>query len=183
MTTTEGVERLVERRPPAETARLSKRRDVRHHSLSQTNKGVSEWVILCFEPSHASTKDYIRVEHRLHSISKLFISQVITPRVIRCFLSFLNFKEKLFQPFYIPRALNTGTCIQHPSLLCGSTREPILAAANTGTKAQTTKWWNLSNIPRWAGLTTFTVSLLLLNFSFFSAKISAFNSHASQNNY
>ena len=37
-------------------------------------------------------------EHKLHSISKSFISQVIMPQVM------------FFQPIYFPRALNTGTC-------------------------------------------------------------------------
>ena len=40
------------------------------------------------------TKDYIRVEHKLHSISKLFISQVIIP----CHV--------FFKPIYVPWALN-----------------------------------------------------------------------------
>ena len=35
-----------------------------------------------------------------------------------------------FEPIYIPRALNTGTCIQqgNPILFCGPTQEPVLAA-------------------------------------------------------
>ena len=31
--------------------------------------------------SPATTKDYIRAEHKLHSVSKLFTSQVIIPQV------------------------------------------------------------------------------------------------------
>ena len=49
-------------------------------------------------------RDYIRAEHKLHSISKLFISQVIIPQVM------------FFEPIYIPWALNTGTCIQQGDL-------------------------------------------------------------------
>ena len=39
-----------------------------------------------------------------------------------------------FEPIYIPRALNTGTCIQQGDLIlfCGLTQKPVLAAANTG---------------------------------------------------
>ena len=51
-------------------------------------------------PTWVTTKDHIRAEHKLHSISKLFISQVITPQVM------------LVEPTYIPRAPNTGTCIR-----------------------------------------------------------------------
>ena len=56
-------------------------------------------------------KDYIRAAHKLHSISKSFISQVIIPQVI------------FFEPMYIPRALNTGTCLRQGDL-CGPTQEP-----------------------------------------------------------
>ena len=47
----------------------------------------------------STTKDYNRAEHKLRSISKLFISQVT-----------------FFEPVYIPWALNTGTCIQQDDL-------------------------------------------------------------------
>ena len=45
-------------------------------------------------------------EHKLHSISRLFISQVMIPQVMLLVFLFLFF------PVYIPRVLNTGTCIQ-----------------------------------------------------------------------
>ena len=48
--------------------------------------------------------DYIRAEHKLHAIAKLFISEVIIPQVM--------FSE----PIYIPWALNAGTCIQQADL-------------------------------------------------------------------
>ena len=40
----------------------------------------------------------------------------------------------LFEPIYIPRALNTGTCIQHGDLFysAGLHRNHVLATANTG---------------------------------------------------
>ena len=70
----------------------------------------------------STTKDYIRAEHKLHSISKLVISQVIIPQ------------SQGFQPIYIPRALNTGTCIQQGYLFysAGLHRNHVLATANTG---------------------------------------------------
>ena len=39
-----------------------------------------------------------------------------------------------FEPIYILRALNTGTCIRQGDtiLFCGPTQEPVLATANTG---------------------------------------------------
>ena len=56
--------------------------------------------------AQSTTKDYIRAEHKTHHNSKLnIISQVIIlPQVM------------FFEPFYIPRALNTGTCIQQGDL-------------------------------------------------------------------
>ena len=48
------------------------------------------------------TKDYIRAEHKLYSISKSLSSQVIIPQVT------------LFEPIiYIPRAFNTGTRVTY----------------------------------------------------------------------
>ena len=72
--------------------------------------------------AQSTTKDYIRVEYKLHSISKLFISQVIIPQVM------------FFQPIYIPRKLNTGTCIWQGDLFysAGLHRNHVLATANTG---------------------------------------------------
>ena len=64
----------------------------------------------------------MRAEHKLHSISKLFISQVTTPQVM--------FSE----PIYIPPALNTGTCIWQGDLFysVGLHRNHVLTTANTG---------------------------------------------------
>ena len=42
--------------------------------------------------NQSSTKDYIRAEHKLQSVSKLFISQVIIPQVVCvCFFFFSLF--------------------------------------------------------------------------------------------
>ena len=50
------------------------------------SKCGSQLVSWCFEPSQlqriTSTKDYIRSEHKLYSISKSFISQVTIPQVM-----------------------------------------------------------------------------------------------------
>ena len=77
-------------------------------------------------------KNYIRVEHKLHSISKLFISQVILPQVMLWFF-FFCVCVWFFFPIYIPRALNTGTCIQQGDLFysAGLHRNHVLATANT----------------------------------------------------
>ena len=40
----------------------------------------------------------------------------------------------LFEPVYIPQALNTGICIQVTNLCCGPTQKPVLATASTGKK-------------------------------------------------
>ena len=74
-----------------------------------------------------TTKDYIMAEDKLHSISKLFISQVMIPQVmLLLFLSYL----------YSAGAQHGGL---HPAgwpiLFCEPTEEPVLATANTG-KAQ-----------------------------------------------
>ena len=56
--------------------------------------------------AQSTTKDYIRAEHKLYFNSKLnIISQVIIPPQVM-------FSE----PVYMPRALNTGTCIQQGDL-------------------------------------------------------------------
>ena len=70
----------------------------------------------------STTKDYIRSERKLHSISKLFISRVIIPQVM----------------FFLAYLYSAGT--RHgnlhpagwPILLCGPTEEPVLATANVG---------------------------------------------------
>ena len=56
--------------------------------------------------AQSTTKDYIRAEHKLYYNSKLtIISQVIIlPQVM------------FFELIYMPRALNTGTCIQQGDL-------------------------------------------------------------------
>ena len=50
--------------------------------------------------AQSATEDYIRAEHKLHSISKSFISQVM-----------------FFEPVYILPVLDMGTCIQQGDLL------------------------------------------------------------------
>ena len=74
--------------------------------------------------AQSTTKDYIRAEHKLHSISKSFISQVTIPQIMWVF----------FLPIYIPQALNTGTCIRQGDLFhsAGLHRNDVLATANTG---------------------------------------------------
>ena len=72
--------------------------------------------------AQSTKKDYIRAERKLHSISKLLISQFVTPQVI-CFWAYLY---------------SAGT--QHgtlhpagwPMLIYGPSQEPVLAAVNTG---------------------------------------------------
>ena len=74
--------------------------------------------------AQSTTKDYIRAEHKLFFNSKLnIISQVIIlPQVM------------FFEPIYMPRALNTGTCLRQGDLFnsAGLHRNHVLATANTG---------------------------------------------------
>ena len=72
--------------------------------------------------AQSTTKDYIRAEHKLPSIFKLFISLVVIPQVT------------FFEPIYIARAFNTGTCPQQGDLFysAGLHRNHVLATANTG---------------------------------------------------
>ena len=65
-------------------------------------------------------------QHKLHSISQLFISQVIIPQVMYCCCCFL--------PIYMPWALNTGTCLWQGDLFysAGLHRNHELATANPG---------------------------------------------------
>ena len=75
--------------------------------------------------AQSTKKDYIRAEHKLHSISNSFISQVIIPQVM------------FFEPIYIPQALNTGTCMWQGDLFYSAGlhwkvhRNHVLATANT----------------------------------------------------
>ena len=50
-----------------------------------------KWVSLLVLWAQSTKKDYIRAEHKLHSISKLFISQVIIPQVM-IFFSLFTFR-------------------------------------------------------------------------------------------
>ena len=65
----------------------------------------------------------MRPEHKLHFISKLFISQVIIPQVMW-----------VFWPIYIPQELSTGTCLCQGDLFysAGPHRNHVLATAKTG---------------------------------------------------
>ena len=83
------------------------------------------WLVLW---AQSTTKDYITAEHELHSISKLFISQVVIPQT--CFFVVVVF----FNPICIPWALSTGTCIRQGDLFhnAGLHRSQVLATANTG---------------------------------------------------
>ena len=74
--------------------------------------------------TESTSKDYIRAEHKLQSISKLFIPQVIIPNTkTTAQIVFTISKRKtrktttrVLEPICIPRALNTGTCIQQGDL-------------------------------------------------------------------
>ena len=67
--------------------------------------------------AQSTTKDYIRAEHKLHSISTSFISQVITPQVM-FFRLFLFRRHSTREPasgkltYFILRAY-TGTGVSH----------------------------------------------------------------------
>ena len=71
--------------------------------------------------AQSTAKDYIRAEHKLHSISKSFISLVIIPQVM--FLAYLY-------------SAGTQCGNLHPTgwpiLFSGPTQDPVLAKANTG---------------------------------------------------
>ena len=104
-------------------------------------KGLYQWIQVKSQESlvshlvlwaQSTTKDYIRAEHKLHSVSHLFISQVMIPQVFFFF-------------FFLAYLYSAGT--QHgnlhqagwPILFCGPTQEPVLATANTG-KTQKRFW-------------------------------------------
>ena len=76
--------------------------------------------------AQSTTKDYIRAEHKLHSISKLFTSRVMTPQV--------TFLSAGTQHGNLPPA-------GWPISFCGPAQEPALAATNTG-KTRERFWKN-----------------------------------------
>ena len=72
--------------------------------------------------AQSATKDYIRAEHKLHSISKLVISQVIIPQShgFWAYLYSAGTQHGNLQP------------AGWPILFCEPTQEPVLAIANAG---------------------------------------------------
>ena len=58
------------------------------HELKMANQSFCMTVNELFLVDALSTKNYIRAEHKLQPISKVFISQVITPQVM-FFLAYL----------------------------------------------------------------------------------------------
>ena len=83
----------------------------------------SDGSVWCFKPSQPQ-----RITSGLNTnftISKLVISQVIIPQSHVFFF---------FKAIYIPRSLNTGTCIQQGDLFysAGLHSNHVLATANTG---------------------------------------------------
>ena len=71
--------------------------------------------------AQSTTKDYIRAEHKLHSISKLFISQVIIPQVMFFFSLFIlrghSTREPAFSrvTYLILRAYTGTMCWTQPT--------------------------------------------------------------------
>ena len=74
--------------------------------------------------AQSSTKDCIRAEHKLHSISKLFISQVTIPQVVFFSSSFFAYLYSAGSQHGNPRPIGW------PILFCGPTQEPVIATAN-----------------------------------------------------
>ena len=110
--------------------------------------------------AQSATKDYIRTKHKLQSISKLFIPQVIIPQVflpqtIAQFLSTISERKTrktithVLEPIYFLARTQHGNL--HPAgwpiLFCGPTQEPVLATANKG------KTWERfgKNADEWTG--------------------------------
>ena len=73
--------------------------------------------------AQSTTKDYIRAKHKLHSISKLFISQVMIPQVM--FLVVVGVVVFLASLYY------AGT--QHGNLHPAARVTYFILQANTGT--------------------------------------------------
>ena len=88
--------------------------------------------------AQSTTKDYIRAEHKLNSIFKLVIPQVIIPQSHVFFVVVVFFWGVAY---LYPRALNTGTCIKQGDLFYSADlhRNHVLATANTG-KNRGTFW-------------------------------------------
>ena len=80
--------------------------------------------------AQSTKKDYIRAEHKLHSISRLLISQVITPQVM----------------FFLAYLYSAGTQYgsRHPagwpSLFCGPTQETCVSHSQH--RRNWEKFWN-----------------------------------------
>ena len=103
----------------------------------KTVKLVSELVLW----AQSTTKDYIRAEHKLHSITKLFISQVIIPQVKFLLLFFLAHLHSAGTPHgALPPA-------GWPILFCGPTQEPC--ASHSQHRKNRERFWK--NAGEWTG--------------------------------
>ena len=97
--------------------------------------------------AQSTIKDYIRAEHKIQSISKLFIPQVIIPQVSTSL--FPQTTAQILSTISERKTRKTNTCFgahlysattQHGNLypaewsllFCGPTQEPVVATANTG---------------------------------------------------
>ena len=89
--------------------------------------------------AQSATKDYIKAEHKLHSTSKLFVSQVTTPQVM-----FFFFIAYLYSAGTQHRNLHAAGW---PILLCRPTQEPCVS------HCQHRKNWETfgKNAGEWAG--------------------------------
>ena len=93
------------------------------------------WLVV---RAQSTAKDYyIGAEHELHSLSKSTLPLVITPQVFLSqttaqIISTISERKtrktvtQVLEPIYIPRALNTGTCIKQGDLFI------LLAYKGTG---------------------------------------------------
>ena len=102
--------------------------------------------------AQSTTKDYIRAEHKLQFISKLFIPQVSyhNPNSIHNF-GRQNQKNNntCFGAYLYSASTQHGNLhpARWPILSCGPTQEPVLATANTGKICE--RFWK--NAGEWTG--------------------------------
>ena len=67
--------------PSTVYATASSHKHINTHSQEKEPTGLNELDCKSVLWAQSTTKDYIRAEHKLHSITKLFNSQVIIPQV------------------------------------------------------------------------------------------------------
>ena len=97
------------------------------YSFCRMHGKLVSWLVFWVQ---STTRDYVRAEHKLRTISKLFISQIIISQVMVCF--FFCVCVVFFLAYFYSADTQHGNLHPQgwPISFCGPTQESVLATAN-----------------------------------------------------